>query len=437
MSEEKHLERKKMRMKKTVVLVSMIVVVSLLMACTQAVSASLVKSDKPRITTPAATTSDMAKLVTGNTDFAFSLYQSLVQTGGNLFYSPYSISQALAMTYAGARGETEKQMAETLHFTLPQDSLHAGFNQLDLEMAKRGQGAKGKDEKGFRLNIVNAIWGQKDYSFQPAFLNTLAQNYGAGLRILDFIKAPEPSRVTINDWVSSQTETRIKDLLPQGVINKDTRLVLTNAIYFNAAWAFPFQKTSTTDGTFTNLDGKKVTVPMMKQIASFGYVKGDNYQAIELPYDLNELSMVIILPDNGVFETFEKNLNTTKVNTIINNLHSTSTEITMPLFKIETESMLSKILIAMGMPDAFSTNADFSGMTGNRDLSISEVIHKAFVAVDEAGTEAAAATGVVMTVTSMPVSSAEMTIDRPFIFLIRDIKTGAVLFVGRTVQLGN
>jgi serpin B len=378
----------------------------------------------------------MEKVVAGNTDFSFELYQSLRKAGSNLFYSPYSISQALAMTYAGARGETEKQMAQTLHFTLSQNSLHAGFNQLDLEMAKRGQGAKGKDEKGFRLNIVNAIWGQKDYQFLPAFLSILAQNYGAGLRTLDFVKAPEDARITINNWVSDQTETRIKDLIPPGVIVPDTRLVLTNAIYFNAAWQYPFKEDRTTSGTFTNLDGKKVTVPMMRQTESFGYAEGSDYQAVELRYDGGELSMVILLPRAGLFENLEKNLNAEQIDTVVNNLKSTSVNLTMPRFKLETEFMLSKVLSAMGMPVAFTDSADFSGMTGNRDLFISEVIHKAFVDVDEAGTEAAAATAVVMVTSAMPGAPVEMTIDRSFIFFIRDIKTGSVLFLGRVVELG-
>ena len=217
-----------------------------LVACVpaQPQSSEVLKSDKQRVTSPVVNQPDLAALVDGNNAFAFDLYQTL-KDGDNLFYSPYSISLALAMTYAGARGTTEQQMADTLHFTLPQERLHPAFNSLDLELSQRGEGAKGKDDKGFRLNIVNAIWGQKDYKFLTEFLDTLAENYGAGLRVLDFITAPEPSRITINDWVSDQTEDRIKDLIPQGAIDHLTRLVLTNAIYFNAAWQYPFQKNAT------------------------------------------------------------------------------------------------------------------------------------------------------------------------------------------------
>ena len=243
-------------------------------------------SDKERITSPNVAPPDLADLVAGNSAFAFDLYQFLREEGnGNLFYSPHSISLALAMTYAGARGETERQMADTLHFTLPQDRLHPAFNGLDLELAHRGEGAQGKDGEGFRLHIVNALWGQEGYEFLSEFLDTLAENYGAGLRLLDFASAPEASRVTINDWVSEQTETRIEDLIPQGIIDPETRLVLTNAIYFNAAWSTPFIPDLTEDGPFYLLDGGQVSVPMMRQTTSFGYAEGEGYQAVELPYD--------------------------------------------------------------------------------------------------------------------------------------------------------
>ena len=201
-----------------------------------------------------------------------------------------------------------------------QSRLHPAFNSLDLELAKRGQGAKGQDEKGFRLHVVNAIWGQQGFSFTPAYLDLLAQNYGAGLRIVDFIKATEPSRSLINQWVSDQTEGKIKDLIPQGAINALTRLVLTNAVYLNAAWQYPFQKGATSNSTFHLLNGSEVTVPMMKQIASYGYAQGDNYQAVELPYDGRELSMVILLPRLEQFKAFEASLNSQQLNNILQNI---------------------------------------------------------------------------------------------------------------------
>jgi len=416
--------------------IMMVTVILGLTACAQPASAEVLKSEKPRATSPQASRAELEELAGGNSEFAFDLYQALKDTDGNVFYSPYSISQALAMTYAGARGETERQMADTLHFLLPQESLHPAYNSLDVELSSRGEGAKGKDEEGFRLNVVNAIWGQKNFTFLSEFLDILAENYGAGLRILDFIGAPEESRVTINNWVSDQTEGRIEDLIPQGMIDTLTRLVLTNAIYFNAAWQFPFDKDATSDGTFYLLDGEKSAVPMMRQAESFGYAEGDNYQVVELPYDGGELSMVILLPKAGQFESFEDSIDYRTVKGIIAELENQQVNLTMPKFEFESEFSLKSTLTAMGMPIAFSDGADFSGMTGSRNLYIDEVIHKAFVSVDEAGTEAAAATAVIMKLTAMPGEPVEVTLDRPFIFLIRDIKTGTILFIGRLMNPG-
>jgi serpin B len=404
-----------------------------LIACAPAAGGELLTSDKERITSPDVSMSEQALLVEGNSAFAFELYQALREQEGNLFYSPHSISVALAMTYAGARGETAQQMADTLHFVLEQDRLHPAFNWLDIELASRGEGAQGKDDEGFRLNIVNAIWGQKDYEFLTAFLDVLAENYGAGLRILDFVNETEKSRITINDWVSDQTGDRIKDLIPQGAITVATCLVLTNAVYFNAAWEYPFNENMTTEGPFYLPDGGQVTVPMMEQTESFGYTEGEGYQAVEVQYDGNELSMVILLPEAGNFEAFEEGLQAQQVYDIISSLQPAGVTLTMPKFEFESEFLLNNTLEDMGMPDAFSGAADFSGMTGTRYLYISKVLHKAFVAVDEAGTEAAAATAVIME-EEAPEQQAEVTLDRPFIFLIRDIETGAILFVGRVLN---
>jgi serpin B len=406
-------------------------------ACSRAAGGEVLQSEKPRDTAPEVSASDLTSLVAGNSAFAFDLYQQLKDKEGNLFYSPYSISLALAMTYGGARTETEEQMADALRFSLPQNRLHPAFNALALALDSRGEGAQGKDGEGFRLNIVNAIWGQRDYPFLGDFLDLLAVNYGAGLRVLDFIGATEESRVTINDWVSDQTEGRIKDLIPAGAITTITRLVLTNAIYFNAAWEYPFEKDMTEDGIFYRLDGSEVTVPMMSQKETFGYGEGDGYQAVELPYDGNELSMVILLPASGRFGAFEEALDAAQVDGIIGGMEHRQVILTMPRFEFDSSFSLKEALSAMGMPLAFSEMADFSGMTGNRDLFIMDVVHKAFVSVDEEGTEAAAATAVIMGETAMPPSEAvEVTIDRPFIFLIRDIETGAILFVGRTLDPG-
>jgi len=395
-----------------------------------------IASEKERISSPDVSDADLSALVEGNSAFAFDLYRFLVEEAGtdNLFYSPYSISLALAMTYAGAQGETEEQMAEALRFALSQEQLHRAFNGLDQELARRGEEAEGKDKEGFRLNIANAIWGQKDYEFLEAFLDVLAENYGAGLRVLDFVGAPEESRVTINDWVSEETEGKIENLIPQGGIDSLTRLVLTNAIYFNAAWAHPFDEEATTERPFTLLDGREISTPMMRQDESFGYAEGEDYQAVELPYDGGEMSMVIVLPNEGDFRAFEGSLDAAQVQAAIEQLDSRPVILTMPKFEFDARFGLKEALVALGMPQAFSDAADFSGMTGDNDLFISDVLHKAFVSVDEEGTEAAAATAVVMKLAAVADEPVEVTLDRPFLFLIRDIQTGAVLFVGRVVD---
>jgi serpin B len=395
-----------------------------------------VASSLERVSAPEVSGEAVDELVEGNTAFALDLYSRLVEEQGdeNLFYSPYSISLALAMTYAGARGETEEQMADALHYTLPQDQLHPAFNALDQTLESRGEGAEGQDDEGFRLNIANAIWGQKDYAFRDAFLDVLAVNYGAGLRLLDFAGAPERARNTINEWVSEKTEGKIEELIPRGLIGPMTRLVLTNAIYFNAAWAEPFEEEATRDGAFHPLTGSEVTVPMMRQTTSFGYTEGEGYQAVELPYDGRELSMVVLVPDEGAFHTFEGALDAERLSAIVDGLTNEQVTLTMPRFEYRSGFSVNDALKALGMTDAFSGSADFSGMTGSRDLFISSVIHKAFVSVDEEGTEAAAATAVAMVESAMPGEPVELTVDRPFIFTIRDIETGAVLFVGRVVD---
>jgi len=420
--------------KKVFLCVLMVVVLLSSIGCAQPVASEMIQSDKQRVTPPDANEADRRTLADGNSTFAFDLYQALREEDGNLFYSPYSISLALVMTYAGARGETAQQMVDTLYFALDQDSLHPAFNSLDIELASRGKGAKGKDEEGFRLNIVNAIWGQKGYKFLSNFLDILAENYGAGLGSLDFASSPEESRVTINNWVSEQTEGRIQDLIPQGLIDITTTLVLTNAIYFNAAWQYPFSEDMTDDGLFYLLNGDEVTVPMMKQTETFGYGEGEAYQVVEMPYDGRELSMLILLPRSGEFEAFESSLDYRLIEVIVRGLENRRVSLTMPKFEFDSEFSLKETLSAMGMPIAFSGDADFSGITGNRELWIADVIHKAFISLDEEGTEAAAATAVVIPRLSIPEEPVEFNVDRPFIFLIRDIETGTILFIGRVLK---
>ncbi|MGB8646944.1 MAG: serpin family protein [Anaerolineae bacterium] len=394
---------------------------------------ALVQSSKARLVVNAPN-ADLAELAAGNNAFAFDLYQRLSKGDGNLFYSPYSISLALAMTYAGAQGNTAQQMANTLHYTLPQNHLHPAFNSLDRALASRGQGAQGKDGKGFRLKVANALWGQQGYTFLAPFLDVLAENYGAGLRVLDF-RAPEPARATINKWVSDQTEGKIPELLGQGTITPDSKLVLTNAIYFNAAWASQFQKEQTQDGPFHLLDGSTVTAPLMQQTEFLSYAKGDGFEALELPYDGNQLSMLIVVPAPGQFQQVQGTLSADKLHAIAGSMKSAHVNLTLPKWKFDTTLMLADTLRDMGMTDAVTPGkADFSGMDGTHDLLIGQVIHKAYVAVDETGTEAAAATAIIMVTSAMPGQPVTVTIDRPFFFFIRDIETGTILFAGRVVN---
>lgn len=412
-----------------------VILVPAFSGCAPSASADVVRSSEPRETDVSVPPGELDTLVEGNSEFAFDLYRQLSDESGNLFYSPYSVSLALAMTYAGARGETEERIVRALHFDLPQGQLHPAFNQLDQELASRGEGAQGKDDGGFRLNIVNAIWGQKGYSFLANYLDTLARNYGAGLRVVDFANAPEQSRELINDWVEEQTEDRIQDLIPQGAIDTLTRLVLTNAIYFNAAWASQFEEDLTSPGIFHLRDGSEVEVPMMHQTDSFRYAKNANFEAVELPYDGHELSMVILMPPVGQFEAFEDSLGSGTVAEAIDRLQTGQVALTMPKFRVESSFNLNDALSEMGMGVAFEPGAaDFSGMDGTRNLYITDVVHKAFVDVDEEGTEAAAATAVIVGLTSAPGEPVQVTIDRPFIFLIHDMETGTILFIGRVTD---
>ena len=393
---------------------------------------------------PSATDEEVNDLVRGNNVLAFDLYRTLsAGDDGNLFYSPYSISMAMGMTYAGASGETERQMADALHFLLPQDTLHPAFNTLYLDLDSRSGGKKDKDPAAFRLNIANALWGRQDYRFLDEFTTVVGENYGAGVTPTDFVGQPEESRLRINDWVSNETEGRIVDLVPPEKFERDPpALVLTNAIYFNAAWLRRFKEMPTpTD--FHPLTGNAVAVHMMKRTGKTGYASGNGYQAVDLQYKFGKMSMTILLPDSGTFEAFEASLDNALVGRTLEDIETRAVVLTMPKFEFESTFDLVDTLRAMGMANAFDiSRADFSGMDGRSCMAgnvsclvLSDVIHKAFVAVDEEGTEAAAATAV----TAIPVSGApgppvEVTVDRPFIFLIRDGETGTILFVGRVLD---
>lgn len=413
---------------------SVLAILSLLLsACGP--TANITKADLQRDTSPNVDENDYHALTDENNAFALELYQSLRSQDGNLIYSPYSISLALAMTYAGARGETESEMAQTLRF-LPQDKLHAALNALDLELARRGE-TSSKDETPLQLNIANAVWAEQTFPFLQDYLDVLAENYGAGVRLADFINQYETVRKEINSWVSNETNDKIEDLLPEGVLKPSTRMVLVNAIYFKADWLTPFEPNNTHDAPFHLLDGSDVQVKMMSE-SLFGipYAQGDGYQAVSLPYQGETAVMDIIVPDEGRFEEFESALDIQKLNEILGGMQTSGgMELELPKFSFTTDFGLKDQLTAMGMPDAFDPDrADFSGMTGKKELYIDNVLHKAFVAVDEKGTEAAAATAVIMEVTSVMLPDVTVTIDRPFIFMIRDLPSRQILFAGRVLN---
>jgi serpin B len=377
---------------------------------------------------------ELQKLAADNGDFAWSFYREIIKPGENLFFSPYSLSVALAMTWVGARGTTETEMAEAMRFKLGQERLHVAFNGLDLELASRAEAASGQNAPlPFVLNVTNALFGQIGYQFLDAFLDTLAQHYTAGMRLMDFIEATEESRVAINAWVSEQTNERIKELIPQGIISTATRLVLVNAIFFTASWQEPFDETETEDRPFKRLDGSEVQVPTMRNSIDAVYGTGNALRAAEIPYDGGQLAMLVIVPDAGQFEAVESTLSASTVAQVRDGLTLHQVELALPKFSFRSNVPSKEPLKALGMIEAFGGGADLSGMNGTGGLFIQDVVHQAFVAVDEKGTEAAAATAVIVGETSAP-PAATLTIDRPFVFAIIDRPTGAILFIGRVLD---
>lgn len=415
-------------------LLTLIAMAVMISACTPSASLGIAGSELAREINPQISAGDLRLLVEGNNTFAWDLYHSARAEGGNLILSPYSISLALAMTYAGARGETESQMEDVLHYPLGQSPTHNAFNALDLDLSKRGQ-AGDENSEPLNLNIANAVWAEQSYPFLQEFLDTLAVHYGAGIFLADFINQFEAVRRTINEWVADSTEGRIQDLLPKASLNAYSRMVLVNAIYFKADWLDPFDADSTRPETFQHLDGSESSVEMMNNGVLIPYHTGKGFQAIELPYAGDTSSMTIFVPDAGNFETFESSFDYSLYSQTLSDMQPRSVALGLPEFQFDKAINLSDVLKDMGMPDAFDPGAaDFSGMTGAKDLFISNVFHKAYVAVDEQGTEAAAATAVIMEITSAQLYEIELQIDRPFIFAIRDKPSGQILFLGRVTD---
>ena len=401
-------------------------------------------------TTVAKPVPDVAAVAAGNTEFALKLYDQLNDEKGNLFLSPYSISTALAMTYAGARGETETEMAKALQFPLFPDKeggplgrerLHAGFSGLKL-------GLREAQKKGdVQLSIANALWPQKNYAFRPEYLNLIERDYDSVGRPLDYSNG-EKARGIINRWVEQETKEKIKDLIPSGVLDSLTRMVLTNAIYFKGDWQAQFKEKSTREMPFKVTPTKTVKAPMMYQKGNFGYYQDDDVQVLEMPYKGDKVSMFVLLPNQGGGQPFrrpanpapkkkalgdiEKILSPAKLSEWLGKVRRTKINTWFPKFKMTSQFSLSDKLQALGMKKAFG-DADFSGMDGTKKLYISAVLHKAFVEVNEEGTEAAAATAVVIRTRSAR-RYPSFRADHPFLFLIRDKATGSILFLGRYAE---
>lgn len=374
-----------------------------------------------------------SSLVQGNNEFALDLFNEICSTGeSNVFFSPLSISAALGMTYAGAEGETASEMADVLHFSRSPEIIAREFHHLteSLESAATSERDSGEP---FTLAISNGLWVQNGFSLLDSFVSELTTCYSAKVENLDFQNDSEGSRETINSWVAESTMDRILDLIPTGVLGADTRVVLTNAVYFKASWQHQFNAHLTADGRFILENGSAVTVPMMSQEEHFSYGAADQWEAVSMNYAGGSASMLIILPA-GSMDDFVNSFDEDLLNEVNESMTSQNVLLTMPGFEFTEAISLSDILKDMGMATAFSGAAVFSGMTGNRDLFISDVLHKAFVKVDEEGTEAAAATAVVMNLLCVPEPPVEMNINKPFVFLIVDNTTDAILFMGRVMD---
>lgn len=379
--------------------------------------------------------SDGASIADANNAFCLELYDQLRDEPGNLAFSPFSISSALAMTYAGARGRTEEEMARVLHLPFGQDSTHEAFSALRtslLEMAAA---------PGCTLSVANRLWGQKATPLLRPFLDTTLRSYGAKIERMDFSRKPEASRRRINDWTLEQTRGKIPDLLPPGSITDLTRLVLTNAIYFKARWQAPFKVEATHDAPFYPGVAETLRVPMMHRTGRYAWGHKGDVQILVMNYRCAGSSMVILLPDSieGLGK-LESALRPEAIASAIEAVQGTDVTVSLPRFRATSSFSLADALSAMGMPSAFSLpDADFSGMDGARDLFISAVAHKALVDVAEEGTEAAAATAVMVMALSAPVPREQpvfFTADHPFLFLFRDDRTGCILFMGRVTNPG-
>ncbi|MDN5339085.1 MAG: serpin [Euryarchaeota archaeon] len=388
--------------------------------------------------TPGPVADGTGNVSAGNNRFAADLYRQIASdpenAGKNIFFSPYSISSALAIAYEGARGTTADEIGSVLHLPENETLRRAGFAGLDAVLHS-GDGA-------YTLRTANALWAEETHPFLPEYVDTAGRWYGANVTNLDFIGDAEASRETINRWVEEKTKNKIRDLLPAGSIDSMTRLVITNAIYFKGTWVKQFDPAETTDEEFRIAPGEAVRVSMMRRTdedAIFGYAETESLQVLRMPYahgNGTELSMLVLLPKDDNLTAAEEALDAETLGKIRESLIEQRVRVVFPKFTLETTYSLPPALAAMGMPTAFTDAANFSGMDGTEELFISEVVHKAFVDVNEEGTEAAAATGVVVNLASAPMEDRTPVFraDHPFVFLIVEEDSGAILFAGRIVN---
>ena len=400
-------------------------------------SVGLAKSNLPRELVPNVTETQVSDLAQANSVFAFDFYAQIKDEYENIIFSPFSLSLALSMALAGAEGNTRQEMLKALSLDELAE-VDPAFNALLLAIESSQQELQGEDEEStFQLNIANSSWGQSGFGFEQAYLDVLASQYGAGIYQVDFSSDPEAAREAINDWVVGETNDKIKDLIPKGAIKTLTRLVLANAIYFKGGWMHPFMENGTKDTPFTLLDGSKIDVEMMRMAEEdLRYAAQGDYQAVFLPYKSGDFSMLLILPDEGEFAVVEAELGVDMMTAIKEGMQFVPVNLRMPKFDFETAINANDVLQQLGMIEAFIPDgADFSGITMEDPLYISDVVHKATITVDEQGTEAAAATAVIMATKSMPISDPiNLVFDRPFMYAIMHEPTGTILFLGRVVQ---
>lgn len=374
---------------------------------------------------PQSTAAADPALVDAGNRFGLELFKMVSSGNENIIVSPWSVSTAMAMTYGGAAGETEKQMAAVLHFEPNTDDFHAKYSAYIEAIRKL-------DGKGIQLHVANALWAQKNYDFRKEYLKSTTSHYGAALKYADFRGNTEGARKAINEWTEAETEKKITNLLAPGMLNDMTRLVLVNAIYFQSNWEKQFDKKKTTVMDFFMDENTRIQVPFMVAEDNFGYSKNENCELLRLDYKGGNVSMIILLPlDKNGLNDLIQSLTVEKFNAMTSDINPLKTRVLLPKFKTTSEFELSDVLKKMGMPHPFSTEADLSLMTGKKDLQIDKVVHKAFIEVDETGTEAAAATAVVIREKSAPVGLQEFRADHPFMFVIRDNSSGTILFSGK------